>query len=169
MRSMLIIFVHLYAALIPFTVSESSTQTQGSGFPGWPRYFEGRELKRLNLTDQERGFTTGFPGKIARFTDGSYELVIRFVEHVSRRVHPSADCLRGSGFHLETLPVRRDSKGHLWGCVLAERAGLRYRVCERIYDLSDQKSWYDVSSWYWASQLHRTQGPWWTVTIAERL
>ncbi len=169
MRNGLILFIHICAALVPFAVSESSIQGNNSEFPGWPEEFDGQVLEKLDLTERERGFTNGFPGKIARFTDGSREIVMRYVERASRSVHPSADCLRGSGFRLETQPIRRDNNAKLWGCVLAEREGLRYRVCERIYDRFDQDSWYDVSSWYWASQLNRTQGPWWTVTVAERI
>lgn len=169
MRNGLIIFIHICAALVPLTVSQSSIRDSDSDFPGWPKEFDGQALEKLELTERERGFTNGFPGKIARFTDGSREIVIRYIERASRSVHPSADCLRGSGFRLEPRPIRRDNNAKLWGCVLAEREGVGYRVCERIYDRFDRDSWYDVSSWYWAAQLNHTQGPWWTVTVAERI
>ncbi len=119
------------------------------------------EYIRENL-NQANFFTFGIGSSVNRF-------LMEGLARASRNVHPSADCLRGSGFRLEPQPIRRDNNAKLWGCVLAEREGLRYRVCERIYDRFDQDSWYDVSSWYWASQLNRTHGPWWTVTVAERI
>ncbi len=167
MRIIIFALIHIATALVPFLVSHAGNSISDLDFPGWPGEFNGKVLERLQMTEQERGFNTGFPGKIARFTDGSREIVMRFVQRPSRNVHPSADCLRGSGFELETQPIRRGHGGKLWGCVLARRDGKVYRVCERIYDTATQQSWYDVSSWYWAARLGRTTGPWWTVTVAE--
>jgi len=135
-------------------------------FQQWPSEFQGAKLRQLPLTAKERGFSQNFPGKIGRFTDGSREMIIRYIEQPSRKLHPSADCLRGSGYSVEPTPIRRDQNGQFWGCVLAQRDAATYRVCERIYDQSGN-SWYDVSSWYWLVVLQNKQGPWWAVTVAE--
>jgi|GEM_PF-6938616 len=54
----------------------------------------------------------------------------------SRKLHPAADCLRGSGYSVQPQPISRDQNGRFWGCVLAQRDGMSYRVCERIHDQS---------------------------------
>ncbi len=169
MRCVIFVWVHILAALIPFSTLQSNNQPPNIDFPGWPQELDGQALTRMTMTEKERGYNRNFPGKIARFTDGSREIIMRFVERPSRNVHPSADCLRGSGFKLETQPIRRDRGANLWGCVLARRDGKTYRVCERIYDIAAKSSWYDISSWYWAARLGRAQGPWWVVTVAERI
>ncbi len=168
MRCLMILFLHLSACLVPFLEPPKigSSQTQTSQL--WPTQFQGEPLTRLPMTKQELGFTQTFPGKIARFTDGTRELIIRHIEYPSRMVHPSADCLRGSGYSIEPQPISRDQNSQLWGCVLANRAGKTYRVCERIYDQSGN-SWYDVSSWFWSALLNQRQGPWKAITIAEQI
>ena len=168
MRHIVIIALHLSACLAPFADWQSHDQSMGQPFQGWPTEFEGRPLTHLPMTDKERGFSQGFPGRIGRFTDGSREIIIRYVERASRKVHPSADCFRGSGYKVEPQAISRDQNGQLWGCVLAERDGISYRVCERMYDQSGN-SWYDVSSWFWSVLLKNSQGPWWAVTVAERV
>lgn len=169
MRCVIFVWVHILAALVPFSTLQPDNQSPNLNFPGWPQELDGQVLTRMPMTEKERGYNRNFPGKIARFTDGSREIIMRFVERPSRNVHPSADCLRGSGFELETQPIRRDQGANLWGCVLARRDGQTYRVCERIYDSEAKSGWYDVSSWYWAARLGQTQGPWWVVTVAERI
>jgi hypothetical protein len=127
---------------------------------------EGHNLIRLELTAQERLFGRDFPGHIARFTDGSREIIIRWVQRPTRRLHPAADCLKGVGYEVTPRPIRRDHEGRQWGCFDATRQHKRLRVCERIGD-GQQRSWSDVSSWYWAAMLQRTEGPWWAMTVAE--
>ena len=168
MRWLAVAVVYLAACLAPFASSQNTAGTIQSAFEGWPSEFEGAPLRQLELTDKERGFSGGFPGRIARFTDGSREIILRYVERPSRAVHPSADCLKGSGYAVENQPVSRGRSGELWGCVLAHRNGQTFKVCERIYDQSGN-SWYDISSWFWSALLQNGRGPWWTVTVAERV
>ena len=97
MRYLIIIALHLSACLAPFAEWQSHAQSAGQSFQEWPAEFEGMPLSRLQMTGKERGFSQDFPGKIGRFTDGLREIIIRYVERPSRKVHPSADCLRGSG------------------------------------------------------------------------
>lgn len=168
MRLIIIIAIHIAAAIVPLSDWQSHKQTISSSFQAWPDEYEGLPIRQLAMSDKERGFSQNFPGKIARFTDGSREIIMRYIEQPSRRVHPSADCLRGSGYTVESQPLNRDQNNHLWGCVLATRNGVSYRICERIYDQSGN-SWYDVSSWFWSVLLNNRQGPWWAVTIAREI
>ena len=118
------------ASLLPFLPSSGPT-APAPGFPGWPESFEGRPLRRLPLAESERRFLEGFPGRVAKFTDGEREILLRWVAEPSRRLHPSADCLRGAGAAVRPLPAWRDRQGRLWGCQEMVRGGRRFRVRER--------------------------------------
>lgn len=168
MRSLIFIFLHLTAGIVPFVQQTSISTANLTEFPGWPSSFDGKTLIQLPFSPQETGFTQGFPGKIGRFTDQHREIIIRYVEQPTRKLHPSSDCLQGSGYQVKPQPINRDKHNQLWGCVLAEKGAQQYRVCERIYD-NDGKSWYDASSWFWSTLLKQDQGPWWAVTVAELL
>ena len=70
------ILLHIGIAIMPlFHTAEVSSAPKKA--PEWPSQFEGRPLFPLELTEQERGFQSGFPGHVARFTDGSHEIVMR--------------------------------------------------------------------------------------------
>lgn len=165
MRSLILLSVQLAAALVPLLTGTPEAMHNATPEIDWPSEIHGKKLSPLPMTEQERGFSQGFPGEIRRFSDGQREIIIRHITRASRKLHASADCLRGSGFQIQPQPIRRELNGQLWGCVKAERNGNRYRICERIYNAAEQ-SWYDVSSWYWSALLQNTQGPWWAITIA---
>ncbi len=168
MRSLSVIVLHLCASLLAFFESGQISHQKQQTTDSWPTQFQGEPLIRLEMTEQERGFSQHFPGKIARFTDGGREIIIRHIDRPSRMVHSSADCLKGSGYKVSPQPISRDQNDQLWGCVLAERNGISYRVCERIYDQSGN-SWYDVSSWFWSAVFNNNQGPWSAITVAEQV
>jgi hypothetical protein len=168
MRGLIVITIHLAAALAPLIGAIETPAATRDTFPGWPGEWAGKELTALPMSDKEKGFGSGFPGRIGRFSDGGREIILRYVERPSRLLHPSADCLRGSGFEVSPQPARRDENGRLWGCVMAQGNGDRYRVCEHIYD-ANGGSWYDVSSWFWTVLWRGEKGPWWAVTVAEKL
>lgn len=136
-------------------------------FPGWPTHFAGRPLTRLPLTEREERFGGDFPGRIARFTDGRRELVVRFVTGPTRKLHPASDCFAGIGYRVRPLPLKVDVDGARWGGFTAERGGEKLLVYERIYSDAGG-SWEDVSAWYWAAAGGKGPGPWWAVTVAER-
>lgn len=161
-----VILLHLCVALVVVILPNTAKTRPTATEPPWPTQFEGHNLIRLELTAQERLFGRDFPGHIARFTDGSREIIIRWVQRPTRRLHPAADCLKGVGYEVTPRPIRRDHEGRQWGCFDATRQHKRLRVCERIGD-GQQRSWSDVSSWYWAAMLQRTEGPWWAITVAE--
>ena len=163
-----LIVLYLIATIVPFTrQTKPSVQLEPQQIE-WPERFEGRDLIPIELSAEEQKFSEGFPGAIARFTDGDRELIMRVISRPSRKLHPAADCLRGVGYQTSPLPLRVDSSGNQWGCVEANRNGESRTVCERIYD-NRGNSWYDTSSWFWAALMQRTEAPWWSVTVAEEV
>lgn len=159
------------AAVAPFFARQAAYSTESISFPGWPLQFEGRTLTELPLTPRERQFTEGFPGKIARFTDGRREIIVRWVTRETRALHPAADCFRGIGYSVRPLPLATDSEENHWGTFEASRKDETLLVRERIYSAAYGQSWSDVSSWYWQAMLGTSQNNrtgWWAVTVAER-
>ena len=153
------------AALAPLAPRGVGSSAPAAPFPGWPARFEGAALAPLELSEREARFAEGFPGRIGRFTDGSREVVVRWVAEETRMLHPAADCFEGLGYAIRPLPVAiRD--GVAWGQFEATKGDERLVVRERIYDESG-RAWTDVSAWYWDALLGRSVGPWWSVTTAE--
>jgi len=137
------------------------------GFPGWPAEHESRVLQELPLGEREAAFARDFPGRATRFWDGRREIIMRWVAEPTRRLHSAADCLRSVGYAIAPLPVRRDADGRLMGCLHAHGRDGDLAVCELIRDARGG-SWPDVSAWYWNAVLGFSQGPWWSIVVAER-
>lgn len=156
------------ATIAPLLPMRRSATPVTAAFPGWPAQFAGRALTALPLTEREQRFAVDFPGRIGRFTDGTREIVIRWVAQETRALHPAADCFRGLGYAVRPLPVRVDEGGRHWGSFAASRNDETLRVYERIFETAGAQSWADVSSWYWRALLGQTRGGWWAVTVAER-
>lgn len=135
-------------------------------FSGWPTRHEGRPLKRLPLTHREERFSLGFPGRIAKFTDGSRMVIVRWVTKETRKLHPASDCFKGIGYAVQPLPIHIDAQGTRWGCFKGTRDANNILVFERIFEDAGA-GWTDVSAWYWAAVLRQTHGPWWAVTVVE--
>ena len=152
-------------ALVPMR-SPSATPPP-AGFPGWPADFATQTLQELPLSEQERRFATEFPGRIGRFTDGKREIVMRWVVAPTRKLHPAADCFRGSGYTVEPAPIETVDGGS-WATFTAARHGVQMRVREVIV-AADGQRWTDASSWYWAATRGDTRGPWWAITVATSL
>ena len=133
--------------------------------PDWPTHFQGRRLQPLPLHERERAFLGGFPGAVARFTDGEHEIVMRWVAQPTRELHPAADCYRGLGFEVGRPRIVNDGESAQWRCFDARSRSLMSEVCERIVDRAGG-SWTDVSAWYWASTLGQSEGPWLVTTVA---
>ncbi len=72
--------------------------------PAWPTAFQGKALSELPLTDKERAFAQGFPGRIGRFSDGEREIIIRWVKGATRRLHPASDRFKGLGYTISFQP-----------------------------------------------------------------
>ena len=155
--------ITVLAALGPLwhpTVPPRRTDT----FQGWPKVFEGRRLQRVPLSERERTFQEGFPGDIARFTDGRREYVIRWVTRDTRMLHPASNCFQAMGYRIEPQPLFVDARGRHWGAFIGKSRWRTVRVRELIYD-EEGHHWSDVSAWYWSAALGRTSGPWWAVTV----
>lgn len=159
----------LLAALVPLLplASRPRVGEMDAAFPGWPAEFEGRTLTSLPLSERELRFNGGFPGRVARFTDGRREVIIRWVTEATRKLHPASDCFEGVGYNVKPLPLRVDDEGRRWGSFRAEKADETLRVYERIY-AGTGESWTDVSAWYWAALGETAAGPWWAITVAEK-
>ena len=158
-----------FAALVPFVAARYQTvvgTTPPVAFPGWLTTFEGRTLTPLPLDEMEKSFASDFPGRIARFTDGDRELIIRWVTEATRKLHPSSDCFQGLGYTVEPLAAHRDERGALWSRFRATKGAERLIVREQIHSGSGE-TWTDVSAWYW-SALQHNNGSWWAITVAEK-
>jgi hypothetical protein len=135
-------------------------------------------LRPLALTPLETRFAGAFPGTMARFTDGSREILFRRVARPTRKLHPASDCLRASGYTVQPLPAETGSPGRTWSRLAAERKGERLEVREIVVagdgmlaavgGAGGGESWTDVSAWYWNALWGRSGGPWTAVTVSRR-
>ena len=132
----------------------------------WPAALDGVPLERLPLSAREEQFSRSFPGAIARFRCGDAEIIMRHATQATRRLHSSADCLRAMGYQVRHEPVYRDPDGRIWGCFEAVQSGRTYQVTERITSINDaDRSFTDVSAWYWNAVWHPGDGPWFAVSV----
>ena len=153
------------AAIVPLAPKPGEARIDDVGFPDWPSQFEGQRLRQVRLSVQEQKFAGGFPGRIAAFTDGRRQIVMRWITQPTRKAHPAIDCYRGLGYTIRTMPLWVDAHDRVWSSFEATKLGT-LRVREQIHD-AHGNAWTDVSAWYWAAVLGRTKGPWWAMTVAE--
>jgi hypothetical protein len=153
------------AAAAPLAVRTLPAAAAADAFPGWPAALDGRLLTELPLTPREAAFSRDFPGRIARFTDGEREIVLRWIAAPTRRLHPAADCFRGLGYRIETRPMRLASGGAPMSCFRAYGRTDTYDVCEQMTSTSG-RTWPDVSSWYWHALWSDRGATWWSLVIA---
>ncbi|MGD8914841.1 MAG: hypothetical protein PVI97_02940 [Candidatus Thiodiazotropha sp.] len=167
--SKLILIVSAFLATVaPLIFSElQSKSDETSRFPGWPSEYEGKPLTQLELTDKEEVFVKGFPGKIGRFSDGVREMIIRWVERPTRKLHPASDCFKGNGYYITHQPIQVNEYGVEMGCFTASKDSKRLIVCEYI-EARDGKGWSDISAWYWGALLKQSSKGWMSYVIAEK-
>ncbi|MDH5327049.1 MAG: hypothetical protein OEZ68_12920 [Gammaproteobacteria bacterium] len=159
----------LLAAMLPLIpLSQSGEPHATADFPGWPQQFEGEALQRLPLSAKETVFYASFPGKVARFTDGRREIIMRWVKTESRKFHSAADCFKGLGYTVKPEDLYVDQTGQRWGQFQAQAKDHSLLVRERISD-AQGRQWTDVSAWYWDALLAQSHGPWWSVTVATHI
>ncbi len=133
-----------------------------------PTEWDGAKLRPLALSAVEQRFADGFPGTIARLTDGHRMLVLRHVNAPTRMLHPATDCYRALGWGIEQAQLEHDAEQRLWRCFTALKDGHALRVCERIVD-AQGRAFSDNSAWYWAAASGQSQGPWQAITLATPL
>lgn len=154
------------ASLVPLLPAQSRVHDT-SDFPGWPEHFEGRALKQLPLSEREKGFYASFPGRTARFSDGRREIILRWVNAPTRKLHPAADCFRGSGYDIAPEPVFIDPQGQAWGSFSARRDDQQLLIREAVVASTGER-WTDIPAWYWSALVAPESTHWWTITIAEK-
>lgn len=158
----------ILATSAPFIFSNVPADSKiTSQFPGWPSEYEGKPLTQLELTEKEEVFVQGFPGKIGRFSDGYRELIIRWVEQPTRKLHPAADCFKGIGYFIKPQPIQVNELGVKMGCFKASKDSSELSVCEYI-TAQDGKTWSDISSWYWGALIDDTSDGWMSYVVAEK-
>ncbi len=134
----------------------------------WPTRDDGRRLTPIAATALDARLARDFPGRIARFSDGRRQIVLRHVPQATRQLHPARDCFEAIGYRVAPVPMARGAGGTLSSCFEATRDGVVLKVCERIV-AHDGESFPDVSSWYWPALLGRSRGPWLANTSVERI
>lgn len=148
-----------------------------------PSAWEGVPLARVPLDSGTERFLNQFPGHIQQYRLGETgtRVLIRQCNDVSRALHPSEDCYRGTGWKCDPLPAVMDADGHLWTrfrAVRPNRTAVTVRQCfflapaaTEAADLSgvlrDSMSWPDASSWYWGADHRNGEKVTLAVTVAE--
>jgi len=138
-----------------------------TAFPGWPAEFEGTRLERMAPGREDTWFTRDFPGKVARFAAGDRQVVVRWVNSPTRRLHPASQCFTGAGYSVTPAPMVRSRDGALMSCFIARRGAEALKVCEQLRDPAG-RSWPDVSTWYWHALTSPAGEAWWAFVIVER-
>lgn len=149
------------AALAPL-VSKPEATASASAFPGWPARHEGRALTMLAAAPEDAWLARRFPGKIARFSDGERQIVLRWTPGATRLLHPAASCFRGAGYTIDPAPMRRAADGATSACFRASKGGRALVACERVFSIAGE-SWPDVSAWYWHALLNPAPAGYWAV------
>lgn len=165
------LLVCLGVALVPIlagTFVPSSSPEASGRFAGWVDEWDGAALKRIPFTWRERAFLSGFPGQVEHFSDGRRELIMRYTERATRKLLPSADCFREVGFEITQLKSFEDDKGRSWNRFEAKKFDETLNVLERVTDRRGTE-WPRVSSWYWAATFGWSSGPWYAITIVDRI
>jgi hypothetical protein len=159
------------AAVVPMITPASSGGAAKVDFPGWPNTLEGTPLKPRELSERDKPYLAGFPGRIAAFHAGDEEVLVRWVTRETRRLHSAADCYRGLGYDVE--PVQPRYPGYVSFRVTqnGESMWVSERISERFDDAGGTpgESFGEVGDWYWSAKLGSTVGPWWSVVRVERV
>lgn len=151
------------APLLPRVAGPASSL---AGFSAWPRTFDGAPLARMAPAAQDAWFARDFPGKVARFSADGRQVVIRWVNAPTRRLHPASHCFIGAGYAISPIPMQRSADGALMSCFSARKTGESLRVCEQLRD-DHGRSWPDVSAWYWSALAAPAGSSWWSYVVAE--
>lgn len=167
-RTSLLGFALLFAALTPLLPRASlPSSVNAADFPGWPSHLGGIPLVPMVPGPQDEFFSRDFPGKVARFSAGDQQIVVRWVNSATRRLHPARHCFAGAGYTLHPEPMSQDFDGALMSCFAARKPGESLRVCEALRNAAG-RSWSDVSSWYWHAVTAPAGSSWWSFVRVSR-
>ncbi|URW76189.1 hypothetical protein M9980_02865 [Sphingomonas donggukensis] len=159
----LIAGIALLAAAMPLLPSKPQASTV---LRPWPARFDGRAIVPVPPGPGDAMLARGFPGHVARFSDGRRQVVLRQVARATRQLHPPRDCFAALGYAIDPLPMQRVAGG-LASCFAARRGGVTLRVCERITD-ARARVFSDVPGWYWPALTGASTGPWLAAMTVER-
>jgi hypothetical protein len=156
------------AAIAPAIPRQApSVEATARGFAGWPRSLDGAPLTRLPPGPQDEWFARDFPGRVARFATQDKQVVIRWVDSPTRRLHPANQCFRGAGYSIARRPMRLAGNGDAMSCFAASKGTDVLEVCEKI-EAASGRTWSDVSSWYWSALARPDPGGWWSYVVVTR-
>ena len=125
-------------------------------------------LQPLRPTAEERAFARAFPGSIGVFRWDRDQVILRRVTKATRRLHPSADCLRAAGYTTSDSTSVKLADGSDWSRFHATRNGIRLTVHERIVSERNADTWTDVPAWFWSALRRPLNGPWRAETVITR-
>jgi hypothetical protein len=155
------------AAIIPFLpVKPVSRQDHGT-FPGWPEQFDGVTLQKLPLSAREEQLAQGFTGRIACFTDGEREIILRWTSLAQKNLSSALDYFKRQHYNVTFRDIWKDPNRVYWRSFDATKTNEHLRVWERIYDAAGN-SWTETPTWYWAVLWGKTRGPWWVIAMIEQ-
>lgn len=167
-RTRIFLAVLAFAAAAPLLPKAELPRLTGTAeFPGWPASYEGAPLARMAPGPQDAWFERDFPGRVARFSARDRQVVVRWVNSPTRRLHPASHCFAGAGYAIEPGPMRRSADGGLMSCFVARKGAESLSVCEQFRD-SAGASWPDVSAWYWHALTASAGETWWSFVTVER-
>lgn len=136
-------------------------------FLPWPTEWNGQPVTALSPDALEARFAADFPGQIRRSALPDGQVILRRVTRATRKLHPTADCLRASGFRL--VGMMNETVGTDGGPVLAYRMtapdGRIWEIEESVRGLRDSFRAASASDWFWHALAHPESGPWEAVTV----
>ncbi len=165
MRIIIFIILSIAAGLSPLLSNDDVPAQKASS---WPVQFDGKILTPLPAAAADRFFQNGFPGHVARFSDGRRQIVLRQVNKATRKLHPARDCFQSLGYSIDNAAMIRTENDGTRSCFDATKDGKILRICEQITD-SQGGAYPEVAAWYWPALTGQSQGPWLAATIVETI
>ncbi|HCE46010.1 MAG TPA: hypothetical protein DET40_20890 [Lentisphaeria bacterium] len=167
---MTFVFFCIIAAVIPLLDDGRNLENPAvDGDIVFPEGIEIGTMSEIGLSSKEKIFFSKFPGKAAKFSDGTRTMILRTVNTPTRLLHPAMECFRGMGYSTSGNGIQLDSRKRMWGVFSASHPdGGAYRVREIVFD-SEGKSWSDISAWYWNAEFSLSTGPWTSVLTVEKV
>jgi len=133
---MRLIFVGILASVAAFSPLLPHSKNKTEIAIAWPTQFDERSLSPLPLAEADKFFQNGFPGHVARFSDGRRQIVLRQVNEATRKLHPARDCFQALGYTAKRLQMQMEI------AILKYRRGIGLRYRENLKDHGlQQRPW----------------------------